>query len=88
MAKLSKTELAALDLIIAKKREDASFIGDILNVVQQVAQATPVVAQVTQVATALAGGVVASGGTAAHLAGKKDISLEELLEIRKKAEHQ
>ena len=81
-SKLTQTELAGLDFLIAKKREDPQFITDIANDVAHVAAA--VVAVVAAV-----GAVGGGGGNEPQVAGApivpRDFSLEELIEARKKA---
>ena len=102
MAKLSLTqaELAALDALIAELRGDhkvieaevgsAAFITAIARTAVQVAKvavkATPVVADVAEVATAVLLGKEAHDETSKALRthAKEGISLEQLIELRKK----
>ncbi len=88
---LSKTELAALDLLIASMEEEqaalgpndpAAFIGNIIRVTRRV---TRVAIQVTPVATRFIGGASAMAGTAGLAeAGElpPEVSLEDLIALR------
>lgn len=98
MAEMDEVGLAALDLIIAKKRQNLAFIDDIWHAVETVGhiaeiahgvvEVTEATAQITEV-TAAAGGAVAEGGFKSlppevQEKMKKNISLEELVAIREK----
>lgn len=82
--KLTPTQLAALDLMIAAKREDALFITDVANDVGHVANA---VVAVTAAATAVAA-VVAGAREFTPTAGAATpggVTLDRLIKIREEA---
>jgi len=79
--KLTKTQLAGLDLLIAKSQE-AGFIDDVVNVAKGVAQVTAAVTAVAAVVGASAESAAAAPTGKESLEG---MSVDDLLALRKRA---
>lgn len=83
---LSKTQLAALDLLIAKKQEDPNLaIGDILGDVVNVANAVGAVTAAAVAVAAVVAGAQEMSSQVPNLKTSKNISLQDLLAIREHA---
>lgn len=86
MAKLTEVQLAALDLLIAKKKETAGFIDDVVRVIHDAGNVAEDVAKVTAAAAAVTA-IVAGAEASLDARGLEEggLTLEKLMQIRTKA---